>query len=146
MVSQSRSKAAAVTGIIIDQVAAGAQAIQSLVVANAKAAAAFPLTAGQPFVGINTASTIAGIAAGALAAKKAISEIGGGGSTASFSAPQAVGGVTAPAFNIIGANPTSQLAQTLQSQDNPIKAFVVGSDVTSQQQLDRNIITTATIG
>jgi hypothetical protein len=53
----------------------------------------------------------------------------------------------APAFNVIGANPTNQLAQTIGAQNNiPIKAFVVSSDVSTAQALDRNIIKSATLG
>ena len=137
------NKAAAVAGIIVDQISSAARAIQANVEANAKAVAAFPLTAGQPWVSINTASTVAGIAAGALAAKKAISEIGGGGSPSSFGAvPQ---GQTAPAFNLVGTSGVNQLADTLNARE-PQRAFVVSTDVTSQQALDRNIVETATIG
>ena len=138
------SKAAAVAGIIVDQVAGAAQAIQSNVIANAKAVAAFPLTAGQPWVTINTASTIAGIAAGALAAKKAISEIGGSGSVGSFGVPQGQQ-ASAPSFNVVGTSGINQLGQTLANDETPIRAYVVGGDVTSQQEFDRNVIETSSI-
>jgi hypothetical protein len=45
----------------------------------------------------------------------------------------------APAFNVVGASPINQIAQTLNNQQ-PVKAFVVSGDVTTAQQLDRNII------
>lgn len=45
---------------------------------------------------------------------------------------------TAPQFNVVGASGTNALLQSLQN--NPVKAYVVGSDVTSQQELDRNRI------
>ncbi len=53
---------------------------------------------------------------------------------------------TSPSFNVVGTSGTNQLAQSLANQDQPIQAFVVGSNVTTQQALDRNIIETATIG
>lgn len=52
------------------------------------------------------------------------------------------GGVTAPSmtpsFNVVGASGQNALLESLQA--NPVRAYVVGSDVTSQQQLDRNRI------
>lgn len=52
--------------------------------------------------------------------------------------------VQAPSFNTVGAAPESQLAQTVaMQQQKPIKAFVVGKEITNQQELERNILTTA---
>jgi hypothetical protein len=66
----------------------------------------------------------------------------GGGSTSSPSIATA-----APNFNVVGASSTNQLAQTIGNQQNqPIKAYVVANDVTTQQGLDRNIVKSATIG
>ena len=63
-----------------------------------------------------------------------------GGSTASPS-------IQAPDFNIVGASDQSQLAQTIsQAEQQPVQAFVVAEDVTSAQQLDRNIIQGASLG
>ena len=45
---------------------------------------------------------------------------------------------TAPQFNIVGAGGQNAILESLQR--NPVKAYVVGSDVTSQQELDRNRI------
>ena len=45
---------------------------------------------------------------------------------------------TAPQFNVVGGSGTNALLESLQA--NPVRAYVVGSDVTSQQQLDRNRI------
>lgn len=53
----------------------------------------------------------------------------------------------APAFNVVGQSSESQLAQTIgQNDQKPIKAFVVSSDVSNAQALDRNIIESASIG
>ena len=45
---------------------------------------------------------------------------------------------TSPSFNVVGASGTNALLQSLQN--NPVRAYVVGADVTSQQELDRNRI------
>ena len=66
---------------------------------------------------------------------------GGGGSTSAPSAPS-----LPPAFNVVGASDTNQLADAIggQSQE-PVKAYVVSGDVTSAQSMDRNIIDGASI-
>tara|TARA_R100001510_G_scaffold20018_1_gene17451 strand:- start:1130 stop:2758 length:1629 start_codon:yes stop_codon:yes gene_type:complete len=54
--------------------------------------------------------------------------------------------IQAPDFNVVGASETSQLATSLAGvTGRPIQAFVVGKQVTTQQELDRNITTTARI-
>ena len=141
------NKAFAVAGIVVEQVAGAASAIQNLLVANTKAKAFFPLTSGQPFVAVNTISTLAGIAAGAAAASKAISQIGGGGDAAQTPSLGGGGGsaAQAPSFNLVGSSGISQLSQQLNQDQEPIQAFVVASAVTSQQELDQNIVDGATI-
>ena len=58
---------------------------------------------------------------------------GGTGSLdTSVSEPQA------PSFNIVGSTGANAILESLQN--NPVRAYVVGSDVTSQQELDRNRI------
>lgn len=50
-----------------------------------------------------------------------------------------------PQFNIVGQSGTNQLAQSIGAkQGQPIQAYVVGNEVTTQQALDRNRIQTAT--
>ena len=67
-------------------------------------------------------------------------------------APSAsVGGTPAtpqiPNFNTVGASSTNQLADAIGGQTKqPIKTYVVASDVTTAQNLERNIITGATVG
>ncbi len=63
------------------------------------------------------------------------------------SANQSKVNVEAPDFNIVGASSESQLAQSIGGQQSkPIKAFVVGKEITTQQELDRNTINTAGLG
>lgn len=67
---------------------------------------------------------------------------GGGGGAQTGSAPS----MTAPSFNTVGSSSTNQLAQTIGSQSQtPIKSYVVASDVSTAQALDRSIITNASI-
>jgi len=51
-----------------------------------------------------------------------------------------------PAFNVVGASNTNQLADAIggQSQE-PVKAYVVSNDVTTAQSMDRNIVDGASI-
>lgn len=57
------------------------------------------------------------------------------------------GSVPAPQFNIVGQSGTNQLAQSIGSQFNqPIRAYVVGGEVTTAQQLERQRVRTATFG
>jgi len=52
-----------------------------------------------------------------------------------------------PQFNIVGQSGMNQLAQSIGGQFNqPIRAYVVGGDVTTAQQLQRQRVRTATFG
>ena len=73
------------------------------------------------------------------------------------SVPSGVGGISGgagaapaqqePVFNIVGTGTQMQLAETVaQRTGEPIKAFVVSNDITTAQELDRNIITGSAIG
>lgn len=88
------------------------------------------------------AITIGGLMASILAARKraqaALSSLGapsmGGGGGG------APGGVEAPDFNVVGASPESQLAQSITGQqEKPLRAFVVNKDIKDAQELDRAI-------
>ena len=55
--------------------------------------------------------------------------------------------VEAPDFNVVGASPQSQLAQSVSmQQQKPLKAFVVYKDIKDANELDRAIGSTATLG
>jgi hypothetical protein len=62
---------------------------------------------------------------------------GGGGGESTAPAP--------PQFNVVGGSTANQLAGTLGAQQ-PVQAFVVANQVTSQQSMDRNIVNNASIG
>lgn len=80
--------------------------------------------------------------------KKAVSKtkVPIGGATAEV--PQVnSGSSTPPAFNVVGASGANQLATAIAGQqEQPVKAFVVSGDVSTAQELDRNIVQGAAIG
>ena len=99
-------------------------------------------------------SKIAAATSIATIAAQAIPGVGGGGRGSSNIPTGGGGGGSAPtteslppAFNIVGASGTSQLADAIGGQEQqPTKAYVVASDVSTAQELDRNIIEGASIG
>ena len=68
-----------------------------------------------------------------------------GGGTGDTSAPSASVS-SAPSFNVVGVSGVNQLAQTLGKPQEPMRAYVVAQDVTTQQALNRNIVTSASLG
>ena len=91
---------------------------------------------------IGAGLSIAKIAATTLQSRSAGGGSGGGG----------VNGGGAPSrdfdFNLVGSTGVNQLAQGVGSQfnQNPVQAYVVSSQMTSQQQLDHTIQTQASLG
>lgn len=143
------SKALAITEIVREQVKSVSATISATTIANAKAVAASPLTLGQPFVGLNTAASIVGIAASVAGAGAAIKNIlsdsksasgNFGGQSQESSAP------SAPSFNLVQGTASNQIAQSLAQSNAPIKAYVVSTDMTTNQSLDRNILNNSRIG
>ena len=104
----------------------------------------------EPFATIQKVSSIAGVLATGFQAVKSIKSVSptGSGGAASASVSTRGGGASqAPAFNIVGAGVTNQLADAIAGQSQePTRAYVVSNDVTSAQELDRNIIEGASIG
>jgi hypothetical protein len=103
---------------------------------------------------INNVSAGISIASNIAATSKGLSQLGGGGAAPSGGAPRGGGGGSAPApiqsqapaFNVVGASGTNQLASAIGGQSQqPIRTYVVSDDVSTSQQLDRNIIAGATI-
>jgi len=128
-------KAAQIAGATMDTYKAATGAYASMI--------------GIPVAGPILAPIAAGLAvATGLANVKNISnqQFGGGASGGSATPTGGGGGANnqaiTPNFNIIGNQNQTQLAQLNQA---PIKAYVVGSDVTTQQMLDKKKIQNATI-
>ena len=82
-------------------------------------------------------------------AKSGLGPEAGGVNIPSISTPSAPAVATpqAPAFNVVGASETNQLAEAIGGQQQqPVKAFVVSNDISTAQELDRNIVQGASIG
>ena len=145
--------------ILGEETAAGkAAAIASATISTFQSAnASYNSLAGIPIIGpaLGFAAAGAAVVSGfaqvkaitatklpSLAGKSAPSAGGGTPSAPSMgSAPQP------PAFNVVGASETNQLAGAIgQQEQQPVQAFVVSGDVTTAQSLERNIIQGATIG
>ena len=152
-----KNKKLAIAGIIIEQAASIGKIIANTAVANAKAVAAFPITAGQPFVTINTISAALGIAGTIAGAVKSISQINSaenGNATAGGGAalpkvapppPPVAGGAPVPQIQSgVGQNPSSQIAQSITAAQKPVKAYVVSQEVSSTQAFDRRTNNAAT--
>jgi len=145
------------TSILGEESAAGkAAAIASATISTYQSATdSYKSLSGIPIIGpaLGFAAAGAAIASGVANVKKiastktpkgrggggsAPSVSGGGGSAPSVSQP--------PAFNVVGASSTNQLADAIGSQTKePVKAYVVSNDVTTAQSMDRNIVDGASI-
>ena len=91
---------------------------------------------------------LAGAAGAVQVAKIAKTQFEGGSSSGAGSVGGGGGGATAPTmsapqFNVVGQSGVNQLASLNQQ---PIQAYVVSGQVTSQQALDRNRLANATLG
>ena len=94
------------------------------------------------------ASQIAAVLGAVSQAKNILSTVkGGGGSGSTPTAPNGGGSAPQPpAFNIVGASGETQLADAIGGQtQRPARAYVVSNDVTTAQEMDRNIIEGASI-
>ncbi len=137
-------KGAAIANVVI-------QASKSIGVRTAKNAALLPpaQAADAPFLAKDIARTkisagisIAAITAGAAGQLKSINNSGGGSSSGGGGGQV----VQAPDFNIIGSTGVNQLADVIgETTKEPVKAYVVSSEVTTAQELDRNIIDSASL-
>ena len=103
----------------------------------------------EPFGTIGKFASAAGILANGLATVKQITAVKkpegvkGGGGGATVAAPA----VAAPAFNIVGATGTNQIAEAIaETTKKPQRAYVVAGDVSTAQELDRKTIEGASLG
>ena len=138
------NKELAIAGIILEQSAA----VASIVINTQKNAAKYgyvsPLGITELVAGgISVASAIA-------AGAKGIQDIRSGnasGSNMSFGNQQMTPSYsTAPQFNVVGASGVNQIAQVVNQSQQPLKAYVVSSEISSQQSLDRNKVMSASLG
>tara|TARA_R110000751_G_scaffold94849_3_gene185156 strand:+ start:228 stop:2351 length:2124 start_codon:yes stop_codon:yes gene_type:complete len=146
-----------ISGVIGQETEAGkAIAIASSLV-NTYAAitgqlAVFSTKGAPPIPGYAIAQAIATGVVGLANVKKIASvkipnSKGGGGGAGAGSLPSAGAASAPPAFNVVGASDTSQLADAIGGQSQqPIQTYVVSNDVTTAQSLQNSIVEGATIG
>lgn len=139
--------AAGIAKIIIDTQAGNA---------SLRRAQSFAISLGRPetaaLIGLkikaNKIAAAAGIAANVGATATALSRLKApvGSPSSANQLGSAELSSSSPTFNVVGATTQNQLsAAILGSQQKPTRSYVVSSDVTTAQQLDRNIIQGASI-
>jgi hypothetical protein len=143
------------TSILGEESAAGkAAAIASATISTYQSATdSYKSLAGIPIIGpaLGFAAAGAAVTAGFANVKKIVSTKvpnsgGSGGSAPSISGSTASAPSIPPAFNVVGASNTNQLADAIGGQaQQPVKAYVVSNDVTTAQSMDRNIVNGASI-
>ena len=153
-----KNKALQAAAIIGESAVGIAKTVISTQAANAGAlmtpqAIATSGAAAVPVIVANKISAGIGIASNIAATRKALQGLKAGGSPPPPTTIRGASGITdsaqgtLPEFNTVGASGTNQLADAIGSQTKqPIKTYVVASDVTTAQNLERNIITGATVG
>ena len=142
------SKGIALTQIAIDSAVAISKASTLANAEGVAAQLAFPMVPGVGTIArvVSYASTAASVIGNIARAKQLLSS---GNASSGGGSGSAGGGASAPPpppqFNIVGQSGTNQLAQSIGAkQGQPIQAYVVGNEVTTQQALDRNRVQTAT--
>jgi hypothetical protein len=101
--------------------------------------------------GLQAAGIVSAVGSAISKSKKVASSIGVGGSAETPSSPNISAGTapvvsTPPSFNVVGQSNVSQLADVISSQNKqPIKTYVVASDVSTAQSLERNIVKGASL-
>ena len=146
---QAAMKALALVQIGADSAIAFSKMLQGTESSAAGAAS----VAGPAAPGVYTATKIAFYASGTatilanIARAKAL--LSGGGGAGGGAAAGGGGGVpaAAPTFNVVGPSGANQIAESIGARESqPLKAFVVGGDVSTQQGLNRSIVQNATLG
>lgn len=104
----------------------------------------------SPFDVVAKVANVATILASGFQAVKSIVAVkvpGGAGGGGGGGAPSSAPSIGAPAVNVVGTSPTQVLSQQISNQQQqPVRAYVVANDVTTAQALDRNIISSSSIG
>jgi len=140
-----------VASLLGESTAAGkAAAVAQATISTYQAAvSSYNSLSGIPIVGPALGAVAAGVAvaSGIANVNKILSVQTPGGGGGGGTAPTPAATPQPPSFNVVGSSSTNQLAQTIgQQSQTPVRSYVVASDVSTAQALDRNIITNATIG
>ncbi|MEL1243533.1 hypothetical protein AAEO56_04605 [Flavobacterium sp. DGU11] len=151
-VAQNRLNVAGNTAkMLLEMGGKGAELAKGMAVSQAiqdtykGATAAYASMAEIPIVGPALGAAAAGVAVASglmnvkkILATKPVEKSAPGGAGAG-------GGAAAPAFNLVQGTGTNQIAEAIGGQNTPIQAYVVSSNVTSAQSLDRNIVEQSTL-
>ena len=133
-------------GLLIAENAAGiAKIIINTMAGNAKTVGTMGVVPAAPFVLANNISAGIGIATSIAATAKGLAALGGGGAGGGSQKLPSGNAAPAPTFNVVGNSGVNQIAQTLGSQQ-PVQAYVVASNVTTAQSMNRNIVENASLG
>lgn len=137
-----RNKGLQKASIVAESGIGVAKIVNNTQAANAAARLKYALLPGgqalaEAEVTLNRVNAGIGIASNLAATAKALTAIGGGG--ASLNGGNVGGGQSAPSFNLVQGTGSNQIAQSV-GESKPVEAYVVGSNVTSQQELDRRRI------
>ena len=138
-----KNKGLQIASIIADSAVGIAKTVISTQAANSAVRLKYaPLPGGELLAAAATsANNIASgisIATITAAASKGIGSLGGGGGGGSSSSSGGGGNQSAPSFNLIEGTQGNQIANAITTDQPPVKAYVVGSEMSTQQQLDRN--------
>ena len=123
-------------------VASNAIGIATNIIDTNAANAKLTLEAGVAAPALITANFIrmgTGIAASIAATAQGLAALGKGGDSSAGGAG-ATGGAEAPAFNLVEGSESNAIQQSIQGQENAVKAYVVSGDVTTAQSADRRIV------
>ena len=145
-----KNKELAIAGVVVEQGGAIAKIVMSTLEANAKSVAASPLTAGQPFVTLNTIQGVLSVASAVAAGAQAIASINSadsGGTASTGASLPSSGGGSAPIAPRFTPNAPTQLDQTSLNAIGNVaaRAYVVESDITGSQKRIRRIENSARI-
>ena len=150
-----KNKALQAAAIVGENAVGIAKQVISTRAANAAVTAKYALIPGGLALAkvektLNNVSLGLGIASSVASTSKALSALKAGGSASSGGSQGGsipAGASTPPAFNVVGASSTDQLASAIGGQSQqPVQAYVVANDVTTAQSMDRNIIDDASLG
>lgn len=103
------------------------------------------LATGMQFVEAGIAAAVGAAQVATIASQQFNAGGGGGNVNTNIPTPSApTAQARTPNFNVVGQSGTNALLESLQNK--PMKAYVVGGEITNQQQLDRKKIETSSFG
>ena len=137
-----KNKKAMKTAFIIQK---ASNIAQTTIDTYTSAMSAYKSALAVPVIGVGLAPIAAAgaVAVGLSNIRKIASQQFEGGGTPSADTGGTTPNMSAPQFNVVGQSGVNQLASLNQQ---PIQAYVVSGQVTSQQSLDRNRLANATLG